>query len=184
VTKSEQDFQNSCRLLSEGLRLYRSGVQEAYLFVANELRKLLCDSDPLLPRVRPAFRLHKLHTTDMYEQRPDLARSMNWHMPGRLHGDGKGGFHFELLFSNNDVNLLMEPAAWIAQPFFNAKITVRELIKSVADKEGAHSDRNYNETLLRAKAIQMGTHESHIPAVVAIGEYLLNHLQYSRSLVP
>jgi hypothetical protein len=36
----------------------------------------------------------------------------------------------------------------------NINITIRELIKSVADKEGAHSDPVFDSTLLFAKLIK------------------------------
>jgi hypothetical protein len=56
------------------------------------------------------------------------------------------------------------------------------LIKSVADKESAHSDPDYNETLLQAKIVKYVEDDSHIPAIVALGDYLVKWLNDSKDL--
>ena len=70
-------------------------------------------------------------------------------MPGRLTVSANGVYGFELLFAKTTA--LMSIADWVQQPIFSPQITIRELIRSVADKEAVHSDPDYNETLVKAK---------------------------------
>jgi hypothetical protein len=177
MTKSEDDFQASVVVLQEALRMYDSGERDAYRLIATELRKLLCDRDPLLPRVRPGLKLHKLHWTQVLEGCPSLAEGLEVMMPGQLTVSRDGTYDFELVFAQPTA--LVGPTEWVGQPFLSPSITVWELIKSVADKEGAHSDRDYNETLVRAKMVKYVRDDSHIPAVVALGRYLTKWLRDS-----
>jgi hypothetical protein len=170
TSKSEADFKASLSILGTAIDLYRKGVIDSYRVVATELRKLLCDRDPLLTRVRPGFRLHKFHWTEVLERRQSLANGLVVMMPGRLHVDPEGCSHFELLFAGSGT--LVDVERWIEQPFLSPAVTVRELIKSVADKEGAHSDPDDNETLVRAKLVKYVKEESHRPAIVALGDYI------------
>ena len=97
-------------------------------------------------------------------------------MPGRLTISGAAGTsHFELMFAESMT--LMGVKEWVKQPFFSPSTTIRDLIKSVADKESVHSDPVYNETLVRAKLVKYFRDESHIPGIVAIGDYLSQRLQ-------
>jgi hypothetical protein len=174
MPKSEQDFLASIRVLEGALRLYYSGLKDAYRVVATELRKVLCDRDPLLPRVRPGFRLHKLSWTEILEECPSLADGLANIMPGQLMMSDDGSSRFELTFAKSGT--LMVPKDWVRQPFLSPSVTVWELIKSVADKEGAHSDPNFNPALIEAKLVRYVRDESHIPATLALGEYLFRWL--------
>lgn len=156
--------------LDAALGLYDNGLKDAYRAVATELRKLLCDRNSLLPRVRPNFRLHKLHWTEILEGCPSLADGLEVIMPGQLTVSTNGNYQFDLLFAQSGTRMTIDN--WIQQPILSPKITIRELIKSVADKEGAHSDPDYNETLIKAKLVQYVRDASHIPCIVAIGRYL------------
>lgn len=177
MSKSENDFQASIQILEKNLEVYYSGTKEIYRVIATELRKLLCDRNPLLSRVRPEFRMHKLHFTDLLNTMPESMKgSLDTFMPGRL-TIKEGTSKFELLFSKSDEGILMAPEDWIKQAIISPEITIRELVKSVADKEGAHSDPEYNDTLIKAKLTKYVSDESHIPIIVAIGEYLLNWLR-------
>ena len=179
MSKSEEDFQASIRVLEGTLGMYQGGLKESYRIVATELRKLLCDRDPLLIRVRPDFRLHKLHWTEVLERTPSLAEGLEIMLPGQLAVSSDGTYSFKLSFARSLT--LMEPNQWVKQPFLSPQITVRELVKSVADKEGAHSDPDYNETLVRAKLVRYVKDESHIPSIIGIAEYLLSWLEESQS---
>jgi hypothetical protein len=101
-------------------------------------------------------------------------------MPGRLSVSSDGNSYFELMFGKSTT--LIDPIEWLAQPFLSPPITIRELIKSVADKESAHSDPDYNETLLQAKIVKYVEDDSHIPAIVALGDYLVKWLNDSKDL--
>jgi hypothetical protein len=66
---------------------------------------------------------------------------------------------------------------WLDQPLFNERITIRDLIRSVSDKESVHSDRRYNETLLFTKSVKLSDEDMHKQHIVAIGEYLLRMME-------
>jgi hypothetical protein len=177
MSKSEEDFAASVQLLDATLELYDKGLKDAYRAVATELRKLLCDGNSLLPRVRPNFRLHKLHWTEVLEGCPPLTDGLEVMMPGRLTVSANGVYGFELLFAKTTA--LMSIADWVQQPIFSPQITIRELIRSVADKEAVHSDPDYNETLVKAKLVKYVRDDSHIPCIVAFGKYLTAWLRDS-----
>jgi hypothetical protein len=168
--KTEKDFKASVEVLRHNLNGFHSGTEECYRPVAVELRKLLCDNrKSLLPRARPEIKLHKLHWTEVLENSPTLAKGLTSIMPGKLISiNGIGSF--ELTFARPEIE--MEVQNWIEQPFFNIKITVKEIIKSVGDKEGAHSDKEYNDTLLFARTIKYIDKESHVAGIIGIGKYL------------
>ncbi|MBI4528202.1 MAG: hypothetical protein HY695_30785 [Deltaproteobacteria bacterium] len=175
MSKSEEDFQASLKILETAVTHYHRGLKDAYRVVAGELRKLLCDANPLLPRVRPKIRLHKLIWTEKLEGCPSLVNGLEVIIPGSMSQRPDGSCRFELLFAMNPV--LMEVDQWIEQPFLSPSITVRELIRSVADKEGVHSDPDYNDTLIAAKLVKYIRDDSHIPSIIALGEYLLKWLR-------
>ena len=181
MEKTELDFIASKKVLKLSIENYKNGVKEAYRPASVELRKLLCDKKALLSRARPDLKLHKLHCTEVFENAPSLKDGLTMIMPGRLSIDSNGNSWFELTFSKEQALMTVED--WISQPFLNINITIRELIKSVADKEGAHSDLKYGDTLEFSKMIKYINDESHIPGIIAIGDYLCKWIEDSKSQI-
>lgn len=173
ISKSEADFRASLRILAKAVNDYFAGFEDAYRTVAVQLRLLLCDKNPLLARVRPNLELHKLHWTAVFEEMPSLAEGVTFLMPGEITVSGGELSYFELLFAKSG---LMPINKWVEQPFFSPHVTVRELIKSVADKEAVHSDQDFNDTLLEAKIVKYVQVESHIPGIIGIGQYLVRRI--------
>ena len=173
MDKNKQDLKNSFILLETHLKTYEEGNFLVYQPMAVELRKLLCERDPspLISRVIPNFYLHKLHFAGILENSPSLLEGLQNIMPGRFEIINKNIPVFTLLFSKEKKQMIID--AWVDQIFFNEKITIRELIKSVADKEGAHADKNYNDTLLYCKNWSFNNSESHILGIYAISKYIL-----------
>ena len=151
MSKSEDDCLASLAVLEFSDHVVRTGRhRQLPRRCPTELRKLLCDDDPLLTRVCPGFKLHKLHWTEVLEESPTLANGLETLMPGRLSVSANGNSHFELLFAKSCT--LMDSADWIQQPFLSPSITIRDLIKSVADKEGAHSRSETSTRLSYARS--------------------------------
>lgn len=151
TTKNKTDLLNSFQLLSTYLKGFENGEQLLYLPMAVELRKLLCENNPspLVTRVIPDFKLYKLHSATLFDGTPSLLKGLEHFMPGKLEvGDNNVTI---LRLSLSRTKELMEVREWTDQIFFKEKITIRGLIKSVADKEGAHSDANDNATLEYSK---------------------------------
>jgi hypothetical protein len=95
-------------------------------------------------------------------------------MPGQLQLT-EGATRFSLSFAKTRELVPLE--AWMEQPIFRPGVSVRDLVKSVADKEGAHSDPDYNATLAEAKSVLYGPDESHLHIIAGIAEYLLEVLR-------
>ena len=172
--KTATDFLASISILEANIRLFHQGVRATYRVVATELRKLLCDGqNTLLLRVFTEIRFHKLHWTDILNRSPSLANGLQILLPGRLEFNSSRP-RFKLLFAKTKEQMPLDE--WLDQPLFGPDLSVRELLRSVADKEGAHSDPKYNETLARAKLVQYCSEESHLHCIVGFGEYLLDFL--------
>jgi len=171
--KNKQDLINSFKLLETHIKTYEEGNFLVYQPMAVELRKLLCETNayPLLDRVIPNFKLHKLNFAKILENTPSLLEGLQNVMPGRLEILNKTVPVLTLLFSKGMEQMSVDD--WMNQIFFKEEITIRELVKSVADKEGAHSDKNYNDTLLHCKSWSFNETESHILGIYAVSKYLL-----------
>lgn len=103
---------------------------------------------------------------------PDsLKEGLVFQMTAEVHFDGKGGSRIKALFDYRGAPMPL--ATWLDQYLFNAKITIRELIRSVANKESAHSDKKYNDALDLVKSVKLVDEDIHKQHIVAIGEYIL-----------
>jgi len=182
--KSLSDLRDAINNLEIGIRSYNSGQISAYKIVAVQLRILLCDSHKgrdtsLLPRVFKGIRLHPLFGGITREQDEYWKRSFGhaitdglvFMTPGIVHLDGKGGSRIEVLFDENREPI--DLAEWLDQMLFSKEITIRELIKSVADKEATHSDDDYGSTLVKTKSVRLPDEDVGTKFLVAIAEYLL-----------
>ncbi len=96
-------------------------------------------------------------------------------MPARVHFDGKDASKIEMLFDERKTPIPLKE--WLDQGLFNVNITIRQLIKSVTDKEGVHSDREYDQTLKFTKSVKLVNQDIHIKFIVAVGEYILKWLK-------
>jgi hypothetical protein len=168
MTKATEDLIASRNILATNIRMFHEGNRDLYRVVAGELRKLLCDgSNSLLPRLFPHARFHPLLGPSL----PDhLKDGLLFQYPALIDFDGKGGSRIIALFDKTAEPIPLED--WLAQDFFNEHITVRELIRSVADKEDKHADPKYNKTLTFARSIKLVNEHAHIQNIVAIGEYV------------
>ena len=93
-------------------------------------------------------------------------------VPAMIEFDGSGGSKITKLFDENREPIDIQE--WLNQELFNKNITIRQLIKSVRDKESAHSDKNYDDTLRFTKSVKIVDEDLHIKFIVAIGEYVMN----------
>tara|TARA_B100002051_G_scaffold20339_1_gene15941 strand:+ start:171 stop:767 length:597 start_codon:yes stop_codon:yes gene_type:complete len=171
--KNKQDLKNSFTLLETHIGTYEAGNFLTYQPMAVELRKLLCETNPspLINRIIPDFKLHKLHFVKILENTPSLLNGLQNVMPGRLEVINETIPIFTLLFSKEMEEMSVDE--WVDQILFKEQITIRELIRSVANKEGAHSDKNYNDTLLHCRSWSFNETESHILGIYAISKYVL-----------
>ena len=168
IHKSIDDFFATKNILENNIRCFHEGNRDLYRVVAVECRKLVCDGkNSLLLRIFPNIKFHRLK--GYIPER--LKKNLVFQIPSTVHFDGKGGFKVVELFNKNSD--LISPDDWLNQELFNKDITIRELIRSVSDKESAHSDKSYNPTLSLSKSVKFIDEDIHKSHIVAIGEYLL-----------
>ena len=163
----------SAQVIGVNVEAFYAGALQAYRPIAAELRKLLCDfhrgsNISLLPRCFPGVHFHVLiGSPEMIDDITTL------YIPALTRFDGKGGSDIVRLFNEQGPMLPLDQ--WLEQRLFSKDISIRELIRSVADKEGAHADLELNKTLLLTKAVKYPQGESlAAKTIVAIARYVIN----------
>jgi hypothetical protein len=169
--KAIEDFIASRNILNVNIRLFHEGHRDLYRVIAVELRKLLCDGkNSLVPRLFPNTRLHPLRGRLPEHLKEGLVLSI----PSMIEFGGQGGSRIMELFDKRAE--LIPLNEWLSQDLFNKHITIQELIRSVADKESAHADKQFNDTLHFTRSIKLVTEDLHKQHIIAIGEYILEML--------
>ncbi len=169
--KTLYDIEASVSILGSNIKSYNAGNKHAYRVIALELRKLLCDKHrgqdiSLIRRVFKDIRLHPL-----CGDKNKIDENTSLYIPGTISFDGKGNSYIESLFDKSQSPIVLDK--WLEQKLFDNRITVRELIRSVADKEAAHADEEYNETLKKTKTIKLSSDDYLCSkAIISIGEYI------------
>jgi len=185
MNKSRRDLVASRNVIDANVEQFHRGYRDVYRPIATELRKLFCDRStrPLVPRLFPTARLHP---TRLYQPGEDLTH-LAYQMPFEMEST-ENGLVITEIFQRNRTPLPV--TQWLDQPLLNASATLREVILSVADKEGAHSDPGYNDTLRLLRGMRLGGGEELRgeeligPFIVAIGEYVLSVLDMAISSNP
>ncbi len=186
--KSLIDLDDAINNLELGVKAFHSGQTSAYRIVATQLRILLCDSikgrdNSLLPRIFGHVRLHPILASVTQELDREweakfgylLSERVDFQLPGVLRFDGKGGSTIEELFDERREPI--DLVKWLDQMTFSKEITIRELIRSVANKEAAHSDEDYGRTLRKTQSVKLPDQDIHVKFIVGIGEYILKVLK-------
>ena len=83
--------------------------------------------------------------------------------------DGRGGSSLSKLFNKSASSLLLDE--WLEQNLFDYATTIKRLIRSVADKEGTHSDKSYNTFLRETKSVVLADDALAAKEVLAIGRH-------------
>ncbi|MGR3273820.1 hypothetical protein ACSYAD_01800 [Acaryochloris marina NIES-2412] len=177
--KALEDFVASRNILAANIELFHNGHRDVYRVIAVELRKLLCDGkNSLAPRMFPNPKMHPLRG----RLPPELKKSLVFSMTSQVKFDGQGGSRIIEMFDRRAQMIPLEE--WLNQDLFNKEITIKNLIRSVADKEAAHSDKTYNNTLNLSRSIKLVDEDIHKQHIVAIGEYQLEIMNNTISRYP
>ncbi len=172
--KSINDFEASLAVIKTNTQAYYAGNLHAYRPVAVELRKLLCDtqgkSDNSL--VKRCFSNIWLRPLSGDQKQIDEYTAL--YIPGQVLFDGQGGSRFTTLFNESGPSLPLNE--WLQQKLFDASTTIRNFIRSVADKEGAHSDKSYNAILGKTKSVFLSDDTLAAKTIVAVGRYIIKAL--------
>lgn len=162
----------SLQVIGVNVSAYYAGSLHAYRPIAAELRKLLCDTQSrrdisLFPLCFPEIDLHTL--AGNREMLDDLA---TLYIPSCMSFDGQGNSEVEMLFNESGVRLPI--SEWLDQKFLNFNVTLRGFIRSVADKEAAHADKDMNDVLMLTKnVIFPGDETLSAKMIVAIARYIV-----------
>jgi hypothetical protein len=184
MNKSIDDLKHTTNILEANIKVFNEGNISVYRVIAVQLYLLLCDkNNALIPRIFEKVRLHPVWGSFTKEQEEEWKSSFGhsikeglvFQMPAMVRFDGKGGSKIEVLFDERREPIELEE--WLNQDLFNQNITIRQLIKSVRDKESAHSDKDYDETLKFTKSVKLVDQDIHIKFIVAIGEYILKMIK-------
>jgi hypothetical protein len=175
--KAAEDLRASYGVIKESIHAFHERrALPMYRAVAVELRKLIFDPNPLLTRLWPYARLHRLNspmTNPIFS--PEMRNQVLLGMPVFMesHDDGKVRTRLAVVLDEFPIPV----SEWANQPFINSQITLRGFVKAVADKEGAHADPKYGGTLDFMRQIQFGDEQSHQELIIALGEYVLRALE-------
>lgn len=172
--KSLEDIEASFSVIAANVKNYYQGNKHAYRPVAVELRKLMCDTNKnddisLLKRIFPDFRLRPLHGSQ-----DKIDKYTTLYIPGVIYSNDKGLSKIYELINENAPSLLLND--WLKQKLVDAT-TIRDFIRSVADKEGAHSDREYNKILKKTKTVKISANWLLCDQfIIVIGRYIIKAL--------
>jgi hypothetical protein len=186
MNKTLVDYFASSENMRANLDLHYGGAYETYRVVAVELRKLLCDTNygkdiSLLPRVFPDLKLLRLEVAAIFDRRPEISSIHMHYTPTRLAYPVGELPPFGLQFDETGVKLGISD--WVNQPFFSREITMKELIKSVADMEAAHSEEEYKGNLRLMRKFRYNDVESQVVTMLSIGEYLLRTIDHEKPTI-
>jgi len=173
-TKSLHDLEASLSVISANVAAYHAGNAHAYRPVAVEIRKLFCDTvgksdNSLIKRLLPDFMLRPLAGNQN-----KIDEHTTLYIPGQISFDGRGGSSLGQLFNENAPSLILDE--WLEQKLFDFTTTIRTFIRSVADKEGAHSDPAYNKVLRKTKSVVLANDVLTAQAIMAIGCHVVKTL--------
>ena len=178
--KIHQYLLNSISILDANISLFHAGTKEVYIVIANELRKLVCDkNNSLLPKVFSTILCYPIKYPDIKNKQGLILQTF-----GGMKFNGKGDYKIIDLFDESKSKLLLKD--WLKQTllFSFGEISIEQLIKSVSDKEGAHADDNYNQTIHQFKFLQVGSKDTRGYYITAIGEYLLSEIKQNVHQLP
>lgn len=202
-SKIHGDILNSLGNLQELIKLANQGRRLLYIPIAVELRKLLCDiyrgkDNSLLTKRFSNVELHPIIFDDELKKWIAADGKLAEHrliamFTGQFSttiGEGVSGF---ILFDETQSPLGLQK--WLNQKILfltniegdSGFISIRELIRSVADKEGAHADDNYDATLRMTKSAKLyhrqKQEDTHVQYIIAIGTYILSWIKKRLALI-
>lgn len=160
----------SIETIGNNVEAHYKGSKYAHRTVAGELRKLLCDSkhkkdNSLIPRCFPKIQFGILNGP------PDWIFDLDaFSTAGTVQTFANGEAEINQLFNHFEDSLFL--AEWLNQKVFHKTITLKEIIKSVADKEGVHADTDGNDVLSFINRNKFGNRPFSSTTIIAIARYI------------
>lgn len=184
MEKAHHDLKASIQIMDVNIQMYDKGVPQVYRVIAVELRKLLCDGkNSLLTRIYGDFKLHPISgywekiekNKQWLEKFKKPYPEITFQTVGAIEQAPGKRPRIVKIFDVDSKKIPLND--WLDQILWTPHITLKGLIRSVADKESAHSDKTYNETLDFTRGGSFGGQPHHVDVIIKIGEYLLKALK-------
>jgi hypothetical protein len=165
---------DAINLVRINIALFDAGNRACYRLIAGQLRLLLCDGkgNSLIKRVFPNPRLHPFWQCEEMDEIEKQGGRMLFFLPGELASN-----------SSQITNICdrdkepMELDKWLNLRVFDSSITLRGLIRSVANKDGgAHLDSKLDNTLMKTYSTEICGELSHVRFLVDISRYLVEEI--------
>jgi len=171
--KNVKDLLESEDILRNAVKDFYSGKSYVYKTISIELRKLLCDTQnkkdiSLFGLMFPEIKIRALPD---YNIPASLKEGLVMSMPLLSNYDGKGGMIATLSLNRS---CFVSKEEWLNQDLVNKDMTVGKFIRSISDKEGAHSDTTIDEYIKKINMFVIGNEDTYKYLIVAIGEYIAN----------
>jgi hypothetical protein len=179
--KLKQDYEYSLKLIEDCVSQILNGKYWYIKTLSTELYTLLIDRGnrkrPLILEVLPELKLHPVFGTTSENGRPspmDEIRNIlgptGMIYPGMV-SFKNGKVTPKWMFDTRQHAIPLED--WLQQPLLSYEITIYQLIKSVRNKIGAHSDVKYDSTLSQTRFFKIVNYEIDLLGLVSVAEHVL-----------
>ena len=161
--------------------LFNTGTKEVYIVIANELRKLICDKNIKLENPKDNSLLLKIFSSINFSPIKSIEKmpqnNLVFQSYESMQFNGNGDYKITNLFDTSKPKIPY--SNWLKQTmmFSKGSITLEQIIKSVSDKEGAHSDDDYNDTIKQINYFIISGKDTRPYYITAIGEYILSEIK-------
>jgi len=182
--KSKVDFERALNIIEDCCKLVFQGKIDHWVSVAVQLYILLIDrgnkKGPLVEAFYPNITFHPILGYQPNDAKFAISKLNEFHGPDNTLYPGKirvknGKFYPIYVFDERAVPILRKE--WLNQPYISGKITIKELLKSVRNKEGAHSDEKYDETLVKTRFFMIAGISIDVIGIASIGEYIVKRIR-------
>jgi len=182
--KSKENFERALNIIEDCCKLVYQGKIDHWVSVAVQLYILLIDrrnkKDPLVEAFHPNITFHPILGYRPNDAESALSKLYEIHGPDNTLFPGmtrvkNGKFYPVYVFDERAVPILREE--WLNQPYISGKITIKELLKSVRNKEGAHSDEKYDDTLAKTRFFMIAGIPINVIGIASIGEYVVKRIR-------
>lgn len=173
-TKSYGDLNAAISVMGDNILAHFQNNRHSYRPIAVELRKLLCDKrgkkdHSLLFRIYDDIHFHPLKgNPNMLTEHTVL------YIPAMIDLSGNCKGKLSHLFDEGKAPIPI--AQWLEQRLFSKQSTIKDFIRSVSDKEAAHSDEDYNDILRKTKSVSLAGPNLTEATIVSIARYILRWL--------
>jgi hypothetical protein len=136
-------------------------------------------SKPLIEIIHPGITFHPIIGSPETARKRALDELHNILGPDSIIYPGKISFRAGKFDPIYMFDIQAEPIprnAWLNQPYISGNVTIKELLTSVRNKEGAHSDPYYNDTLQKTRFFKIAGHSIDVLGIASIAEYVIKRI--------